>query len=179
MADCQKEIRCRRAHTRFVLCFEGVAVRLQIHSVRCCGLTWPPRLRYQGVEPVAATSFPGAALAVKTREEDWFRIRHILSCDQAGKRFTNANTQSCRHCLKINRIPASVHMGAFGKGQRPTALLLESEVLGMPLSLRARVCLSHQSSGCRRDDSSEQGSPKVTSPEDGGEALVPSLPKMM
>lgn len=61
MAYCQKEISWWKAHNWSIILRE-LQSQLQISSFQYCGLLWPPWLKYQGVELIAAAGFPGAAL---------------------------------------------------------------------------------------------------------------------
>lgn len=102
MAYCQKEVKWSRAHTQVVLYFEGVAVPIADLQLPVLWFTWPPWLKYQGVELVVPPVFLGLPLAVKTRKEDRFSILRCLSCDQVGKRCRSAGTQNSRLFLLIN-----------------------------------------------------------------------------
>lgn len=97
MAYCQKEIRWRRAPTQMLLYFEGAAVptadlQLLVLWAHTAALVETSRGWAGGLH----LFFLGLTLAVKTREEDQLGILRCLSCDQVGKRFTNAGTQNNR-----------------------------------------------------------------------------------
>lgn len=125
MAYCQKEIRWRRAHTQMVLYFEGAAVPTADLPTASSivgsrghlgwnikGLSWLPPL-----------IFPWADLGSEDKGRE--PLQHpALSLLWPSRK----EVYKCRHpeqqtFKKINWIPTSVNMGAFGNWQRHMALL--------------------------------------------------------
>lgn len=183
VAYCQKKISWRRAHTQLVLYFEGVAVPTADPQLLTM---WAPvnhlGWNTKGLSRLPPLVFLGLRLAVKTPEEDRFRILHCLSCDQVGRRFITMNTHKSRNCFSRRTDFPRVLIWVLWENVRGNiaAVFWRQQSLGM----EAPVCAdwkmqtpSHQSSGCWRENLSQEGSNRISCATNSGE-LVQTLPKV-
>lgn len=127
--------------------------------------------------------FLGLCLAVKTPEEDRFRFLHCLSCDQVGRRFIATNTKRSRNCFsRRTDFPRMLIWVLWGNvSSNYAAVFWRQQSLGKEAPVWAdwRVQTpSHQSSGCWRENLSQEGSNRISCATNAGE-LVQTLPKVV